>query len=97
MKSSNNNLDFWNGSLIPKVKSSVKDAILDAYNTCVAAGGDLVLPDRPLSFTKLISILKDKGLIEGQPPPPQASIQTPPPCIQSTEEELNLMAGYKKK
>ena len=96
MKLSNNDLDFRNGSLIAKVKDSVKDVILDCYNTCVAAGADLTLPDRPLSLTKLISILKEKGLIEGHPPPPQASIQTPSPCIQSSEEELNLMAGYKE-
>ena len=62
----------------------------------MAAEADLVLPNKPLSFTKLISILKEKGLIEGHPPPPQASIQTPSPCIQSSEEELNLMAGYKE-
>ena len=98
MKLSIYDLNF-KGGLVPEDKSAIKDVILDTYNNCVADGAEqLELPVKPVSFTDLVSILKDKGLIKGAgslPPTPQPSVaatqpQLEQPLLDSYREEVVL-------
>ena len=80
MKLGNNNL-YLKGSSVPQTKEAVKEAILDTYNACLVEGAeDLELPDKALTYTGLINILKEKGLIQGSAPP-AASSPSPSPEV----------------
>ena len=54
------------------------------FTTCVTAGAtDIVLPEKPISYTELIRQLKDKGLIKPPTPPGPAP---PPPALPGPEQ-----------
>ena len=63
-KLANHNLDF-RGCKIPVLKSAIKESISDLFSSCVAEGAeDLVLPQKPQTYTALVTELIDLGLIE---------------------------------
>ena len=84
------------GGLVPEDKESLKDMILTTFNNCVADGAEnLQLPDQPLSYSSLIQVLKDKGLLKSSLSTPSSSRATPPPLPSS--EEIDILAlGYKQ-
>ena len=84
------------GGLVPEDKESLKDMILTTFNNCVAEGAEnLQLPDQPLSYSSLIQVLKDKGLLKSSCSTPSSSRASPPPS-QSTEDIDILALGYKQ-
>ena len=68
-KLANNDLDF-RGCKVPKVKTAVMEAIRDLHEGCVEEGAtDLELPTQPLTYSGLITRMKELGLISPPPPP----------------------------
>ena len=95
MKLNISDLSF-HGGLVPEEQKSIKDIILTTYNNCLVEGAqDLQLPDKPLSYSALIQVLKDKGLIKGSCSPLNGSGTTPSPS-QSSEELESLSSSYKQ-
>lgn len=63
-KLANHNLEF-RGNKTPALKSAVPEAISDLFNSCLAEGAvDLILPQRPLTYTALVTELINLGLIK---------------------------------
>ena len=81
MKTENNNLNF-RGNIVPANKAAM-------FTACVAEGATLDLPTKPMPYTKVISILKEKGLIKGRTP---LSTSAPP----QSPEELVLLAQHRQ-
>ena len=101
---------IFRGAFVPEVKAAVKDVINDTYSNCLAEGATLTLPEKPVTFSVLIRILKEKGLIKSPAPPSQAPAPTqsldpppPPPCqtLQfppgpSSSTEADLQADHRR-
>ena len=86
MKLGNNNL-YLKGSTVPGNKEAIKEAILDTFNACIGEGAeDLKFPTQPLTYTSLISILKEKGLVQGPTPPPASTPAQSPEVIERLNE-----------
>lgn len=59
----------FRGSRVPKVKSAVSEAIRDLHKACVDEGAtDLELPTGPLTYSALVTKLRELGLIPPSPP-----------------------------
>ena len=79
MKLSISDLSFQ-GGLVPEDQKSIKDIILTTYNNCLGEGAEnLELPDKPLTYSSLIKVLKDKGLLKSSCSAPSSSQATTPP------------------
>ena len=95
MKLSISDLNFQ-GGLVPEDQKSIKDMILTTYNNCLVDGAEtLQLPDEPLSYTDLIKVLTDKGLIKSSCSTSGSSQATPSPS-QTCEATDLLSLTYKK-
>ena len=88
LKLENNNLDF-RGNGVAANMDAITEAIQDMFTACVAEGATLDLPTKPMPYTKVISILKEKGLIKGRTP---LSTSAPP----QSPEELALLAQHRQ-
>ena len=84
----------FKGGLVPEDKKAIKDVMLDTFNNCVAEGAaSLELPAKPLSFTTLISTLREKGLIKGSGS--VSSLPQIPPSNSPSSEEQKLLDSYR--
>ena len=83
-----NDLDF-RGYLVPDKKSAVVNTIRDLHQSCLKEGAspDLALPDKSLSYSRLIEVLTAKGLVSDP-----NEIVMPPAEIPSNSEAMNISA-----
>ena len=88
LKLENNNLDF-RGNGVAANKAAITEAIQDMFTACVAEGATLDLPTKPMTYSEVIAILKEKGLIKGHPTP---STSAPP----QSPEEMQLLAQHRQ-
>ena len=78
-------------SKVPQDKSTIPELVSDLVQSCAKQGArDLVALTEPLSYTDLVDLLKEKGLIVASPShPPAVGTNT------LSSEEEKLLVGHK--
>ena len=77
------------GGLVPPSVSAIKDAVKDLVATCKAQGADIPsLPSKAISFSALVKILEDLGVLSGTPDPQPEPAEADP--ILSAEHRANV-------
>ena len=80
-------------SKVPQDKSTIPELVSDLVQSCAKQGArDLVALTEPLSYTDLVDLLKEKGLIVASPTPPPAAGTTGNTL---SPEEETLLVGHK--
>ena len=90
IKLGNNDLEM-RAARVPADKSDFPDLVADLVQSCVAQGArDLVLPEKPLTYTAQVDVLKTKGLLG------KVTVSGTGPATVATPEEEALLASHQK-